>query len=74
MKRKSDLPLEKVTISLVKGDLKRMMDLFPTRGGSYAIRMLVNKYLQAVAQRAARGRAEGEVVIGDIETSLETPE
>lgn len=47
-RRKSDLPLQKVTLNLVTGDYAKMQSLFPSLGGGAAIRTLVNNYIKSI--------------------------
>lgn len=47
-RRKSDLPLQKVTLNLVTGDYAKMQALFPSLGGGAAIRTLVNNYIKSI--------------------------
>lgn len=47
-RRKSDLPLHKVTLNLVLGDYQAMQALFPSLGAGAAIRTLVHNYLKSV--------------------------
>ena len=44
MRRKEDLPLEKVTLLLFEGDLDFFKAMYPRLGASRAIRHLVRKF------------------------------
>lgn len=44
--RKSDRPLEVVTLRLYEGDRERMRDLYPSLGYNRAIREIIHKHLR----------------------------
>ncbi len=52
MRRKEDLPLQKVTLVLYDGDFARLRDLHPRLGASKVVRMLVRKHIQEIEYRA----------------------
>ena len=51
--RKSDIPFEKVTLNLGKGDFARMGQLFPRMGPVVAIRTLLRNYIRQIEASAA---------------------
>jgi len=51
-RKRSDIPLEKVTLKLFQGDYKRIQDLHGTRlGASAVIRQLIRTYLANIDAR-----------------------
>jgi hypothetical protein len=48
MRRKSELPLQKVTLNLFEGDFSRLQDLHPDIGAGAVIRLIVRRHLDAV--------------------------
>jgi hypothetical protein len=58
-RKKSEFPLEKITIKLFEGDYKRLQDLHSSRiGGAAVIRQLVRTYLANIEARVDRRVAE----------------
>lgn len=51
--KKSDIPLAKQTLTLFKGDVERLRDLFPRQGASFMIRNLVRQFLRKVEEDAS---------------------
>jgi hypothetical protein len=54
MRRKSDVPLQKVTLNLFEGDFSRLQDLHPTLGAGAVIRLIVRRHLDAVNNSSNR--------------------
>jgi hypothetical protein len=48
MRRREDLPLQKVTLSLYEGDFNRLRELKPELGAARVIRLLVRQFIQKV--------------------------
>jgi len=54
--KRSEIPVEKVTINLFEGDFNKLRDMHPRLGGSLVIRSLVRQYLRNVEElQAQRG-------------------
>lgn len=51
--RKSDIPFEKRTLNLGRGDFERMGQLFPRMGAAVAIRTLLRNYIRQIEATAA---------------------
>lgn len=51
MRRKEDLPLEKVTVQLFKGDFKQLQELNPALGGARILRHLVRQYIESIVPK-----------------------
>lgn len=51
MKRKSDDPLEKVNINLIKGDFARLQAFAPRKGAGFIIRQIVHSFLESIEAR-----------------------
>ncbi len=49
--RREEIPLQKVTLSLYRGDFDRLRELKPKLGSSKVIRTLVRNYIRAVEAR-----------------------
>lgn len=47
-KRKSDYPMQKVTLNLYEGDMDRLMTLYPKFGAGRIIRELVRAHLNKI--------------------------
>lgn len=52
--KRSDIPLEKVTMNFFKGDSEKLQDLFPRQGASFMVRNLVRAYIRKVEEDAAQ--------------------
>lgn len=48
MRRKEEIPLQKVTLSLYEGDFDRLRELRPRMGASKVIRLLVRKFIRDI--------------------------
>lgn len=53
-KRQSEIPLEKITLKLFKGDAEEMRKLYPTVGASGIIRELVRSHIRRVHEEAQK--------------------
>lgn len=51
--KRSDIPFEKVSLNLGRGDFARMGALFPNIGAGVAIRTLVRNYIRQIEATAA---------------------
>lgn len=49
--KRSDAPLEKVTLNLFAGDMERLKDAAPRIGASFVIRNLVRQFLRSVEDK-----------------------
>lgn len=56
MKRRSDIPLQKVTLNLFEGDMSVLQEHYPRIGGSIAVRALVRKHVNELLASAAERR------------------
>lgn len=44
--KRSEQPLQKVTLNLFEGDMERLMAIYPRHGASFVIRNLVRQYVK----------------------------
>lgn len=51
--KRSDIPFEKVSLNLGRGDFARMGELFPRLGAGVAIRTLVRNYIRQIEAATA---------------------
>jgi hypothetical protein len=56
VKRRSDIPLQKVTLNLFDGDMSVLQEHYPRIGGSIAVRALVRKHVNELLSAAAERR------------------
>jgi hypothetical protein len=56
MRRKSEVPLQKVTLNLFEGDFSRLQDLHPDLGAGAVIRLIVRRHLDAVKDHSSNRR------------------
>ena len=56
--KRSDIPFEKVTLNLGRGDFVRMGELFPRLGAGVAIRTLVRNYIRQIEAATAAAEIE----------------
>lgn len=52
MPRKSNQPLQRVTLNLFDGDYLAMTDLYPDLTAGVAIRVLIHKHIKEVQERS----------------------
>ncbi len=53
--KRSDIPLEKVTLNMFSGDADRLRELFSKQGGaSFIVRNLVRQYLKRIDEEASQ--------------------
>jgi len=53
--KRSDTPLEKVTLNMFQGDADRLRELFRRQGGaSFIVRNLVRQYLRRLDEEASQ--------------------
>lgn len=67
-KRKSDKPLEKVTLNLFKGDFARLGELHPQIGASVVIREMISAHIRSVDETVARTAPSIEITLPPIGT------
>lgn len=53
-RKREALPIERVTVLLVEGDLKRLGELFPKLGASKVIRYLVHDLIRKMDEAMAQ--------------------
>ena len=70
MKRKSDLPLQKVTMSLVEGDYDLLRGWFPRKGAAAVIRAIVHAYVRNLQSKLTRPIDSAELSDAEILKSL----
>lgn len=66
MKRKSDHPLQKVTLNLYAGDFERICELYPRLGGSAAIREIVRNKIIEIESKAENIAPKPNLEINDV--------
>jgi hypothetical protein len=54
MKRKEEVPLNKVCLNLYEGDFQRLQSLHPDIGAGKVIRVLVHSYLKNITDKTIR--------------------
>ena len=54
MKRKSDRPLQKVTLNVYRGDWDSLKDLHPEIGPSLALREILHAHVEGIKEQVAR--------------------
>ena len=52
--KRSDVPVEKITLNLFVGDFDRLRDIHPRIGGSLVVRNLVRQYLRNIEEVEAQ--------------------
>lgn len=52
--KRSEIPVEKVTLNLFDGDAEKLRDLFPRQGASFMVRNLVRQFLRKVEEDTAQ--------------------
>jgi len=65
VRRREDLPLQKVTLNLYEGDMTFLQDLYPRIGAGRAIRRLVRQFRERIESGAKKENAT--VSVEDIE-------
>ena len=60
MRRREEIPMQKVTLSLYRGDFDRLRDYFPKLGASKVVRLLVRKYIGEVEKRIEQRIAKSD--------------
>lgn len=52
--KRSETPVEKVTMNLFTGDAEKLRDAFPRQGASFIVRNLVRSFIRKVEEDASR--------------------
>lgn len=69
--RREEIPLQKVTLSLYRGDFDRLRDFKPKLGASKVVRLLVRKYIRDVEKRIEQRTAgQAEINAESIPSSI----
>ena len=66
--RREEIPLQKVTLSLYKGDFDRLREFKPRLGASKVVRLLVRNYINAVEKRVEQRLPRSEIYEEDAES------
>lgn len=55
--KRSEIPVEKVTMNLFTGDAEKLRDFFPRQGASFMVRNLVRNFIRKVEEDASQKNA-----------------
>lgn len=61
MKRKSDIPLQKHTLNLFRGEFDRLQEIYGLTGASAVIRTLIHNHLKRCEEKIARRMEELDI-------------
>ena len=65
-RRKSPIPIEKITLNLYAGDFARLQTMYPRAGGAKAARELIRAHLRTIDEAKAQIPSPAPIHIEDV--------